>query len=509
MTDRQDNGAEAGAKVSDAASDGSTTERLGRLLIFIVAYNAERTIEDVLRRIPTSLAEHYEVEVLIIDDSSKDDTFFRSELAKRSGIVPFKLTVLFNPVNQGYGGNQKIGFHYAIENGFDWVALVHGDGQYAPECLPDLVTVLANGEAEAIFGSRMLDRGGALRGGMPLYKFVGNKILTRFQNLMLGSRLSEFHSGYRLYTTKALAAVPFDLNSNDFHFDTEIIIQFIIARLRIRELPVPTFYGDEVCHVNGLQYAWNVFRTTLQARVQRYHIFYDRKFDCAVESLPLGRDRLGFLDRQVLARVAAGTRILVIGSLDAALRRELEARGCRLVDHHEERLATETLEVKDFDYLVLAEDGIPGGQPEHLIPGLRRLCVDSPDITIILHVANVAFCLTRLLLLFGRFSYSRQGVINLRQHRLFTLRSVRKLFSQNGFQIVSIAGVPLPYERFFQTEALARLASGLHAGLIWLWKGLFGYQFLVVTRPLPSLQYLLRRAEQVAEERKKELPISG
>ena len=111
--------------------------------------------------------------------------------------------------------------------------------------------------------------------------------------------------------------------------------------------------------------------------------------------------------------------------------------------------------------------------------------------------------------LLGRFSYSRQGVINLRQHRLFTLRSVRKLFSQNGFQIVTIVGVPLPYERFFRSGTLARLASSLHSGLIRVWKGLFGYQFLVVTRPLPSLHYLLRRAEQVAEERKKELPVSG
>lgn len=103
----------------------------GRLLIFIVAYNAERTIESVLKRIPHSLSERYDVEVLIIDDSSQDNTFTRSQLAKRSGTIPFKLTVLFNPVNQGYGGNQKIGFHYAIKNGFDWVALVHGDGQYA------------------------------------------------------------------------------------------------------------------------------------------------------------------------------------------------------------------------------------------------------------------------------------------------------------------------------------------------------------------------------------------
>ncbi len=135
--------------------------------------------------------------------------------------------------------------------------------------------------------------------------------------------------------------MPFDLNSNDFHFDTEIIIQFVIARLRIRELPIPTFYGDEVaCHVNGLHYAWNVCWTTLQARVQRYRIFYDRKFDCAVTPEPVGADRLGFLDRQVLApdrprQPGAGDR-----HPGRPLRHQLEARNCRLVDHDEERLAS-------------------------------------------------------------------------------------------------------------------------------------------------------------------------
>src|SRR5947208_10754890 len=125
--------------------------------MFIVAYNAEHTIEDVLRRIPERLAEAYHVEVLVIDDSSGDHTFERGEDVRRAHTLPFKLHVLYNPVNQGYGGNQKIGFHFAIERDFDFVALVHGDGQYAPECLPQLVEPLATGEADAVFGSRMLE----------------------------------------------------------------------------------------------------------------------------------------------------------------------------------------------------------------------------------------------------------------------------------------------------------------------------------------------------------------
>ena len=127
----------------------------------------------------------------------------------------------------------------------------------------------------------MLEKGGARRGGMPLYKFVGNRILSWFQNRMLGASLSEFHSGYRVYSVAALAKVPFELNTNDFHFDTEIIIQFLLSGLRIAELPIPTYYGDEICRVNGLKYAWDVTKAVLVARTQQLGLFYDRRFDCA------------------------------------------------------------------------------------------------------------------------------------------------------------------------------------------------------------------------------------
>ena len=142
-----------------------------RLLIFVVAYNAQHTIRWVLGRVPTSLAKEFEAEILVIDDQSEDKTFEESEGFAASCKSEFKITVLFNPENQGYGGNQKVGYHYAIKNNFDFVALIHGDGQYAPEELPTLVKPLAFGEADAVFGSRMLSDGAALKGGMPFYKF--------------------------------------------------------------------------------------------------------------------------------------------------------------------------------------------------------------------------------------------------------------------------------------------------------------------------------------------------
>src|SRR3954463_246669 len=151
-----------------------------RLLVFIVAYNAETTIEKVLSRIPASL-HSADVEVLIIDDSSKENTF-RNGIRYEQGHSAFKITVLRTPENQGYGGNQKLGYRYAIDHGFDVVALIHGDGQYAPQKPPVLLEPFMKEEADAVFGSRMINKQDALKGGMPFYKWIGNQVLTTFQN---------------------------------------------------------------------------------------------------------------------------------------------------------------------------------------------------------------------------------------------------------------------------------------------------------------------------------------
>ena len=145
--------------------------------------------------------------------------------------------------------------------------LLHGDGQYAPEVLARMYHPLVHGEADAVFGSRMMkDYGGPLKGGMPLYKYVGNRILTTFENRALGMHLTEFHSGYRAYSMHALKQIDFSQMTDDFHFDTEIIIKLQHQGFRIHEVPIPTYYGDEICYVNGLKYAADVARA-----VRRYH----------------------------------------------------------------------------------------------------------------------------------------------------------------------------------------------------------------------------------------------
>ena len=231
-----------------------------RLLIFVVAYNHEKFVESVINRIPKKLSKLYDLEILIIDDASKDNTF---EISKKLQTIYkkkriFKINVFYNPINQGYGGNQKIGYHYSIKEKFDFVVLLHGDGQYAPEELPKLLDCLNYGKFDVVIGSRMIKKNNALKGGMPLYKLIGNIILTKIQNFLLKTELAEYHTGYRIYSVESLKKIPFLFNTNDFHFDTEILIQLIMNKEKIKEVSIPTFYGNEICHVNGMKYAFNV-----------------------------------------------------------------------------------------------------------------------------------------------------------------------------------------------------------------------------------------------------------
>lgn len=236
-----------------------STPRIG---IFIIAYNAVNHLIKTISRIPKEVYDSVD-EIFVIDDCSQDNSYYAA-LGYKSQFGIEKLTVHRNLKNHGYGGNQKIGYQYAIDRGLDIVALVHGDGQYAPEALPVLLEPLVKGEAEMVFGSRMSKPIDALKGGMPMYKFLGNRILTRFQNAMTGLNLSEYHSGYRLYSVDALKKIPFESFTNTWHFDTQIILALAERGFRITERPIPTYYGDEICHVNGLPYAFHCMATSYQ-----------------------------------------------------------------------------------------------------------------------------------------------------------------------------------------------------------------------------------------------------
>jgi glycosyltransferase involved in cell wall biosynthesis len=495
-----------------------------RLLIFIVAYFAERTIEKVIRRIPAALNEHYDVEILVIDDGSTDRTFSTGEALSRRDDVPFKLTILHNPVNQGYGGNQKIGFHYAVKQGFDFVALLHGDGQYAPEMLPTLAEPLRTGDADVVFGSRMMQPKDALRGGMPLYKFVGNRILTVLQNRLLGTQFSEFHSGYRIYSVAALKAVPFDRNANVFHFDTEIIIQMVFAGMRIREVSIPTYYGDEICYVNGLKYAKDVIKATLQARLQSVNLFYDPRFDCAPpDNGSKYPSKLEFdsTHSRVLALIPPGSRVLDLGSGIGAVGAALKQRGCYVVGCDVERGAMvgafdrfiiadlneklPVIEGESFNYVLVLDVVEHLNAPERFLDRLRDLVAQWPDARVIISTANIGFIVMRLSLALGRFEYGKRGILDITHTRLFTMATFRRTLTACGFDIAQAEGVIIPLPFVFGASWLSRWLMAVNKVLVKLRPSVFGFQLLVVAKPRATLDTLLATAEHTAREKSRDL----
>jgi glycosyltransferase involved in cell wall biosynthesis/2-polyprenyl-3-methyl-5-hydroxy-6-metoxy-1,4-benzoquinol methylase len=490
-----------------------------RLLVFIVAYNAEKTIREVVLRIPPELGNTYEVDVLIIDDSSRDATFEQGRSVASDPACPFPIMVLFNPRNQGYGGNQKLGYHYAIQNGYDFVALIHGDGQYAPECLPSLLEPLRTGEAAAVFGSRMLTPSGARRGGMPLYKLAGNKILTWIENKLLRANLSEFHSGYRIYSTKALAAIPFDRNANDFHFDTEIIIQLLIAGLPIVELPIPTYYGDEICYVNGTKYAFNVVIASLKARLQHMGLFYDRKFDCAPRDILPYVPKFSWMSPHSLAldRIPPGSRVLDIGCAGGYMGAHLaKYKQCHVdgIDAfpilqpgfanfylHDLNSGLPPVRFEDYDKVLMLDVIEHLAKPEAFLEELRHALGLNPSVEAIFSTANIGFIVTRLMLLIGQFNYGLRGILDMTHTRLFTFGSFERAVKQAGFDIVERVGVPAPYPLALGENALSKALVAVNRMFIRLLPGLFSYQIFLRVKPQPLLELLLKTAQEQSQIR--------
>jgi glycosyltransferase involved in cell wall biosynthesis len=495
-----------------------------RLLVFVIAYYADKTLKQVLERIPRVVFDEYDCEVLVVDDASQDRTF---EIGReyRQAHPEIRMTVLRNEYNQGYGGNQKVGYSFAIARGFDFVAMVHGDGQYAPEQLPNLVAPLRDGQADAVFGSRMMDRFGALRGGMPLYKYVGNKILSTVQNRLLRTKLSEFHSGYRVYSVALLARIPFRLNSNDFHFDTEIIIQVLNAGGRILEKPIPTYYGDEISRVNGMKYAKDVVKATLQNVLHRSQILYQRRFDCAPQDNTHYDLKLGYASSHsyALEAVPPGAKVLDIGGGPAGIASELARKGCEvavvdqfpapgptngvqvLVQDLNEELR---FEVAPYDVLLLLDVIEHLRDPEQFMDRLRDK-FDYTERTVILTTPNIAFLVQRIMLLFGQFNYGKQGILDRTHTRLYTFRGLRQLLRDGGFRVEEIRGVPAPFPKALGDGVLGRAATRINLALIGLSRTLFSYQIYVKARTTPNVDFVLRSTQRSSAERERTAASSG
>lgn len=239
-------------------------------MVVMPAYNAAKTVEETYREIPKDIVD----EVILVDDQSKDETV---EKARALGIDK----VIVHPRNRGYGGNQKTCYEAALQTGADIVVMLHPDYQYTPKLIEAMVYPIANGLFPVMLGSRILGKG-ALKGGMPLYKYIANRLLTAFQNLLMGQKLAEYHTGYRAFSKEILQQLPLEENSDDFVFDNEMLAQIAYAGYIIGEVTCPTKYFGEASSINfarSVKYGLGVLRVSLLYRLNKMGLLKSRIFD--------------------------------------------------------------------------------------------------------------------------------------------------------------------------------------------------------------------------------------
>jgi len=491
-----------------------------KLLILITAYNVENFLSSVVDRLPIKeLSEKYNFELLIIDDNSKDQT--KNKIIEIKKLYQnLKINYLFNKENQGYGGNQKIGYYYAIKYNFDFVVLLHGDGQYAPEKIIDMIKPFHEG-ADAVQGSRMINKLDAIKGGMPIYKFFGNIFLTFLQNrLIKNMNMSEYHSGYRAYSVSALREIPFFLNSRHFHFDTEILIQLKLANKKIKDIPIPTFYGKESSSLNTVKYGFAILKTTLKFYLQNFSIFYEKKYDLNNFNLKIiGKkykletnyvSKLSFFSTHsvTFSQIPNNSRIISLGCGEAFVENKLkDEKKCFVVgiDNYESEGMKKLNEYKvqdlnnlnldispnNFDYIICLDVIEHMHNPELFLKILYDKVSLNPDIKLLISTPNVANIFIRIMLLFGNFNYGRRGILDKTHTRLFTKKTFFNILDDSNFKVISKKYVPIPFPLVIKNKFISNILMKIFKCLNVFFGKLFAFQFIFTAKPLPSLDYLL------------------
>ncbi|MBF0384960.1 MAG: glycosyltransferase family 2 protein [Candidatus Omnitrophica bacterium] len=233
-----------------------------KIIVVLPAYNAEKTIERTYREIPREIVD----EVILVDDKSSDSTIVKS---RELGI-----TTIAHEKNLGYGGNQKTCYKEALKRGADIVVMLHPDYQYPPKLVSAMAAMITYGEFDAVLGSRIL-AGYALKGGMPIYKYISNRLLTFFQNIFTGNKLSEYHTGYRAYSRGVLTSILFEKNSDDFIFDNQILLQIFNRNFKIGELSAPCNYNTDCSSINlkrSIEYGLGIIFNTAKYLLHKNHL---------------------------------------------------------------------------------------------------------------------------------------------------------------------------------------------------------------------------------------------
>ena len=240
-----------------------------KIITVLPAYNASKTLIDTYKEIPFDIID----DVILVDDNSTDETI---KVAKDLGIKH----IIKHQINLGYGGNQKSCYNKALELGGDIIIMLHPDYQYTPKLIHSMSYLIANEVYPVVLGSRILGKG-ALKGGMPIYKYIANRFLTLFQNILMNQKLSEYHTGYRAYSREVLESIDFNKNSDDFIFDNQFLAQILYNNFEVAEITCPTKYFEEASSINfsrSLKYGWGVLLTSLHYFLSKNKIYKSNLF---------------------------------------------------------------------------------------------------------------------------------------------------------------------------------------------------------------------------------------
>lgn len=471
------------------AQDGSP-RRLG---IIVVGDGGRTDVSSVLGRIP----DRFRRRIAIIATDVRADAEVR---------VPGLPALTFLPRDPAYGASLKRAYHACLDAGVDIVATLHAAGQYPPEVLPDLCRPIDDGRADAVFGTREVELLAAVDGGMPVYKFLGNRILSTLENMLVRTPLSELHSGYRAIAAEALRAIPFDANTDAWHFDTQVILQLHAAQLRLAEVPIGTYSSEEIGLFNGIAYAAEVARSVAAYKLHEVGLRASPVFEVRAAYAP---KRSVFSSHARLLELLGPypVRVLDVGSGSGELAAEMQARGHTVtaMDIYEPRVPLREFIRADFarelplpaerqfDVIVLADvlEHLP--EPAQTLRALLPHL--APDGVLLVSLPNAVHWSVRAHVAVGRFEYTNRGILDRGHLRFFTERSIRRLFRDAGLEVARHVTTPVPWENVSRRHAGSlplRTLELLDVTLGKLRPNLFAYQHLFRLRRLT-------RAERDAE----------
>jgi len=482
-------------------------------LFVLFTRNAHETLPHLLSAISPYLldSEEWSTELLIIDDASSDDTYLIGKTFAAQTTA--KITVLKNPVRLGYGGAQKLAFHFAIENRFDALVSIHDEPELSADLIVNLLQPIKQRQAAVVCFLPAPEHRNWLQLGC-LVRSTLCRLMNMLLNLGAGTESLHFQPCCRAYSVSALSGIPFDLNSDSIEFSLEVLLQMVRAGHEVKCLSTGPSVISESCirlDVNVGSFL-RAMLTAFLYRLQDKGVFYQPKFDLQAPGCCY-QPKFHFPSSHSLALscVNPGERVLLLGCGPWELVQPFVDKGCQ-VTAIDLSIDTETqanskhwieadLEFFDFSQMnsslsfdkVLALDIIEHlRNPERLLLQLRNSPSTSAS-EVVITTGNIAFLPQRLVLLAGFFNYGRRGILDMTHARLFTRRSLVQMVRGFGFDITELRGIPAPYPLALRSAATARLFLSLNAVLIRLSRGLFSYQVLVRMRAKPRLPQLLAR----------------